>query len=748
MATNANLKANLHVFEAYRSANGQAAATRLLFSWLSNDNLRRELYQDMVANKAALFFNSNASKRDTDNQAIDVKDFDWIDGPREYYQKAVLLVHPDHVEQALTCSNTLTRGDDVDEAKQVDTLAFSNSPYQGLGGFFMLAMDAPTAHDYQRDFALDMLQAITSQQYDALSTLAFKAGALVPLKNHDFDLVAMAEGIAIRYVMGIFGFAQKDIALIQECTRKIGRGLQYQIMGRHFVFEPTTMIESRAALGKLAQRATEIIELFSESNKLVEGEEITEYSGLTRTEKDEKKEIQEDLNRFGQYDFQIDAQGTKKKILFRDKKNAIGFLPILQRMALTKALSNSNREFGFVEKGLIAASLVGGSVTNIQNSICICLAEIFKLDPKNLVEIRKNAIDERYHNRDAQWLSDTSKIVDLVKEAMRITPPVVFVPRRTNRDVDLNDMDCIKPSKSDSNSHFFIEEDTLVLVALAGTSCDGKDVRNSGKGASTKFRFDAKNQNSPYNATDSASNKGCPFSKTLGGPPLLEIKAFQGADQPPRWEYTHSCPGMMMAMHVIAYTVRQLLVLPSLAQRVDPDTGKPYGLEKRWGFQSTFYPLSYQKEQLLMQTPLQTVLPIRAPVDFHSQALRQVIGHGAPFIEKVLADSKMVHFASFLFLENDSKLVLFTMYDGDFDTYIGHFAKEFGHLFDRFFEHVAISPPMPIREHPFEFVQYLKQFVQQPVEGYYFSAYAEATTCQIVQQFTPQFDFNIIRGEK
>ena len=107
----------------------------------------------------------------------------------------------------------------------------------------------------------------------------------------------------------------------------------------------------------------------------------------------------------------------------------------------------------------------------------------------------------------------------------------------------------------------------------------------------------------------------------------------------------------------------------------------------------------------------------------------------------------MVHFATFLFLEEDSKLALFTMYDGDFDTYIGHFAKEFGHLFDRFFSHVAVSPKMPIREHPFEFVQYLKQFLQAPAEGYFFSAYPETGTDRITQHFKRQFDFNQIRGD-
>jgi cytochrome P450 len=719
--------ATLSDFYSYQQKHGVALATQKLFGWLSDDKSRSELIADLVKQKAPLFFTSNASRRDNETQ--DVRDFDWIDGPRHYEQEAVLIAHPDHVEAALLCSGKLPVG--ADELKTAQQMPYSNSPYQGLGGYFMLALDVPEAHDTQRAFALQHLRAISVQQYDALATLAFKAGALVPLKQHDFDLVAIAEGIAARYAVNVFGFAQKDLSLVLECTRRIGRGLQYQIMGRHFVFEPSTMPESRAALAKLATRAQEIIHLF------------TPGLSLTRQQEEDKEEIDTDLDRMGRYWFQTDRMGSKVQVLERTS-----FTPILQAMA-----KDSTASFGTVERGLLAASLVGGSVTNIQNSISICMAEFFKLPVKDLLELREMAVNERSANPDAQWLPDNSVLIDMVKETLRVSPPVVYVPRRANYHFDVNHErrsldDAALPAIPDLKDEAgqlnrkIIRKDTLVLVALAGASCPGILGGRVGQ-PDASFRFGT-NTKTLINSSVSEKDTQCPFSKIMGGPPLVPDPINQPAQ---RWTYTHSCPGMMMSMHVISYAVRQLLQLPSLAQRINSDTGMPWGLEKRWGFQCSSYFMTYQRDALLVQTPLQTVLPIKTPVDVHSQALRQVLAMGAPFIEKVLQDSKMVHFASFVFVENDSKLILFTMYDGDFDTYISHFAREFGHLFDRFFSHMAVQPPMPIRDHPFEFVQYLKRFVVSPVENYYFSAYPETTTDRIVQTFTRQFDYNMIRGQ-
>ena len=285
-----------------------------------------------------------------------------------------------------------------------------------------------------------------------------------------------------------------------------------------------------------------------------------------------------------------------------------------------------------------------------------------------------------------------------------------------------------------------------MVIAVGGGSWGDRRPTTAQAAARDFSRFDmnakASVSETPMKARNKSAPKACPFSKAFGGPPETLNAAGQRA------EYLHSCIGKDMAMYSIAYTVRQILMLPGLTQSLDDKTGLPKGLTKRAGFICESYPLEYEREKLLRQSPLQTVLQVKNPVPEHAAALRQVLQFGAPFIEKVIRDARHVHFASCMFLDNDSQLGLFTAYDGDFDAYIGHFAHEFGPLFDRFFSHIENGPPSPIAEHAFEFVQFLRRFQQPAVGGLFFSAYPEAQADQIAWQFNKSrhHDFFTLEG--
>src|SRR5271156_5848898 len=75
------------------------------------------------------------------------------------------------------------------------------------------------------------------------------------------------------------------------------------------------------------------------------------------------------------------------------------------------------------------------------------------------------------------------------------------------------------------------------------------------------------------------------------------------------------------------------------------------------------------------------------------------------------------HFAQFLPLE-DRQVGFFTVYDGDFDTYIADFTKNIGEVFDLLFKFTEGAPPSPCRKHLQEFINFAKGADRAPI-GFY-----------------------------
>lgn len=80
-----------------------------------------------------------------------------------------------------------------------------------------------------------------------------------------------------------------------------------------------------------------------------------------------------------------------------------------------------------------------------------------------------------------------------------------------------------------------------------------------------------------------------------------------------------------------------------------------------------------------------------------------------------------VHFARFVFIGED-KLAVITSYDDDFETYILSFVDEIGGIFDQLLPHMKDAPPLPVKQNPEKFLEYVKKndlTCEQP----FFSAY-------------------------
>lgn len=607
----------LRKFEA-AEARSRAEANHLLFSWLSDDRERVLLYKELRTEKRALKFQSRA----------DTKERTWLDQDSSFHQDVYLLGTRDDVEKAMT-----------------DKVTFSNAPYRALGsGTFMLGLNGPE-HDRQRKFGWQCL-AVDDATVRALASLAFQAAAVLPLKQRSFDLVELAEQAAARFVGFLFGFDQGDHALIEQTMRTAYRGLNFQILARHFVSEPGTVDGASGQMGRLLTRTAQLIDLYR-------GPIGREQEELLRRIDLELKDLHEFKNWY-------------------NREPLRGFQPLLRRIAEQPAEGYSGAQLAVIVVGMIA-----GTIGNIQAAVCSALDE-FLADEAIRKVADKAALDSAL--ADPDYDRPAPVLENLIWEALRLHPPAAFLPRATTQEVKLGGETILKGS--------------LVILAVgSATRAGGDDFRPAAKGID---------------------------SLIFGGPV---------------GDHLHQCIGQHLAMPVVAHFVRQILRLPGLARTFDPETGKVQRLEKLWGFNCQQFPLEYDRSARLAQSPLIVIMRVKSPVGEHAEKLKAVIKHGAPRIEKKLSDSKHVHFASFIFLENDTKLALYTVYDRDFDAYIAHFALEIGPLFDRIFEHIEDPPPTPVDKFPKEFVDTIRSHNARPAAGYFFSAYPNARVDDITNHF-------------
>lgn len=194
---------------------------------------------------------------------------------------------------------------------------------------------------------------------------------------------------------------------------------------------------------------------------------------------------------------------------------------------------------------------------------------------------------------------------------------------------------------------------------------------------------------------------------------------------------THACLGQGLVEPLLVALLQRTVKLSGLEQRLDPLDGEPLAPERLWGMGCSRYLLRYRRDKVLKQQPLIVVMRIKAPIAENAERLRRVISSGAPRIKWALDNSSHVHMAWFEFMENDTALALRTVYDGDFDAYIQHFALKDGNLFDQIFECIEGAPPMPVSEHPNEFVETIRRYNRAPAAGFFYSAYPGTEVARI-----------------
>ena len=659
------------------------ALNRRLFHWLQDDGDRAALFDALSdpAWEGTLNFPSRS--------ALDLDPAPPFEPP---------ALH-DHVVVTL-----ITSREDITFVLRDSGGHFSNRTYRALGaGNFMLGLDPGAGtdpdqtrlHTLQRQAAWPQAASsgagaarpgptglkITTAENDLLVALALEFASTVGLAQRPFDLTDFSREVALRYCGLLFGFAASDHGLLRDTLHQAYRGMSYQMFGRHFVGEPDTLPQARAALATLSRRVDALIRRYAELHEFPEDPPPPWSVHPHRHRWPEGVDPVQDLG-------------------------LPGFTPLLKGWAEAPS-PLSGQQITTLVVGLLA-----GIVGNVQASVCI-------------------AIDALLGQADPLPSDLKAFLPSAVARALEANPPAPFLPRLVVKDVKL-------PSGR------FLPAGRQCILAIGGGTARQRGPAADPTASATTSDPAAARASVPAPAPAPAHARApAPATATAPGTGRAHLRlpvdplVFGLLPDGQGGEGLHWCLGAYMVWPLIEQTARHVLTLPGLARRMDPADGEPLKLEKRWGFACEQQPLEYRRDRCRVQQPLQVVMRIKTPVAANAARLRQIIRDGAPKVERALRQARHVHFAWFQLIDDETHLALQTVYDGDFDAYIQHFALQVDDLFDQLFECIEGAPPLPVSLYPEAFVETIRRFHRPPLGGYFFSAYPAAEVWNLLRPSGP-----------
>jgi len=135
-----------------------------------------------------------------------------------------------------------------------------------------------------------------------------------------------------------------------------------------------------------------------------------------------------------------------------------------------------------------------------------------------------------------------------------------------------------------------------------------------------------------------------------------------------------------------------------------------------------------------VQSPLTLVMKIKSDAAYQElKTLLHQIQSAPPDRNPIwvaLNKLRNVHFARFVFLNNNTQLAVITTYDGTFEAYINEFIDAIGDVFNALLERMDGAPPLPVQKNRAAFLQYVRTNDLRGIEPFY-SAYPTATVLDI-----------------
>jgi hypothetical protein len=109
------------------------------------------------------------------------------------------------------------------------------------------------------------------------------------------------------------------------------------------------------------------------------------------------------------------------------------------------------------------------------------------------------------------------------------------------------------------------------------------------------------------------------------------------------------------------------------------------------------------------QTPLNLIMPVKPGAAPLLRALLTGVGARADKpVERALTRLGNVHHAQFVFLENDTRLGVFTWYDGVFEDYILSFVEHIGSIFNAILQYIdGADALVPVELHRDAFLSFI-----------------------------------------